>query len=819
MVKQKTNKMLAVMLVLAVMLTSLIAGAMLLAPNTVSAAEVGSSATLAGNTFNSSDGYSVTAWYSKLGSTGVTKYNIVNLVITNDNVVTIEGVQYDVTNTEHFTKGTNIKDSTSQNDLYYYYKANATDSTLYDVVIYADVETIYAPVYSVGLFQQLSNCKTITFENFNTSNVTDMFWMFAWCNSLTSLDLRNFNTSNVTSMGMMFSDCTSLTSLDVSNFNTGNVTDMSFMFTGCESLTSLDLRNFNTSNVTSMQQMFIDCSSLTSLDVRNFNTSNVIDMSNMFYNCTSLTSLDLSSFDMTKVTAYSDMFSSTNISVIYAPKVANTDVSLGRTYYYLDTNGEIQSTSKLISQIGAEKTKLAKNADGAFNNVLSSSWKSKITSVYSDFVANCTSIVITTQTEPVSYTSKIWVGNLTEENSPIYAYVTVKGTSYDVVIYADVETIYAPVNSSYLFSLYKFIDSTHVSNLKTITLENFNTSNVTDMGGMFSNCTSLTSLDVSNLDTSNVTYMSGMFYGCSSLTNLDVSENFASNVTDMSSMFNGCSSLTNLDVSNFNTSKVTDMNGMFAGCSSLTSLDLSNFDTSNVTDMNSMFGLCTNLTYVNTSYFNTSKVTNFFGMFASCEKMEVLDLTSFTFNSITSAQGVLGMLGINDTLVLGTLQFYGATDLLEAYQQAMQADSLDSKIQVVAIALENLFGMTAEDALLTSQSLFAANIHTIYAPAQDVTALSIALPYNNNGIYVYDNGSGEQETQFLVGRGSLEQMAIYPKGDTPTILPPDVGEIDPDTPESGVTLVDLLILTMLTLTLSGVCVIILKNKNKSLIKK
>ena len=39
----------------------------------------------------------------------------------------------------------------------------------------------------------------------------------------------------------MFYNCASLTSLDVSNFNTSNVTNMSYMFQSCSKLTTLDL--------------------------------------------------------------------------------------------------------------------------------------------------------------------------------------------------------------------------------------------------------------------------------------------------------------------------------------------------------------------------------------------------------------------------------------------------------------------------------------------------------------------------------------------------------------------------------------------------
>lgn len=147
-------------------------------------------------------------------------------------------------------------------------------------------------------------------------------------------------------------------------------------------------------------------------------------------------------------------------------------------------------------------------------------------------------------------------------------------------------------------------------------LEYLNTSNVTDMNGMFYGCWGLTSLDVSNFNTSNVTDMSVMFYQCRSLTSLDLTNFYTSNVTSMNGMFFECFGLTSLNLGNFNTSNVTDMNGMFFNCSGLTSLDVSNFNTSNVTDMRLMFASCLNMTkiYVGEGW-NIANVSESEGMF------------------------------------------------------------------------------------------------------------------------------------------------------------------------------------------------------------
>ncbi|MEG9205135.1 BspA family leucine-rich repeat surface protein, partial [Lactococcus garvieae] len=149
-------------------------------------------------------------------------------------------------------------------------------------------------------------------DNVDTSNVTDMMNMFAYCHALTSLDLSNFNTSKVTNMQGMFYNSAALTSLDFSHFNTSNVTNMQGMFQNCNALTSLDLSAFDTSKVTDMSWMFNGCTSLTSLDLSTFDTSNVTNMSLMFQNCNALTSLDLSAFDTSNVTTMYSMFQNCN---------------------------------------------------------------------------------------------------------------------------------------------------------------------------------------------------------------------------------------------------------------------------------------------------------------------------------------------------------------------------------------------------------------------------------------------------------------------------------------------------------------------------
>ena len=87
----------------------------------------------------------------------------------------------------------------------------------------------------------------------------------------------------------MFENCYALKSFDLTSFDTSNVTNMGFMFCFCSSLSSLDLSNFDTSKVSDMDYLFYNCSNLTTIYCNDdWNTSTVAFSDYMFYGCTSL---------------------------------------------------------------------------------------------------------------------------------------------------------------------------------------------------------------------------------------------------------------------------------------------------------------------------------------------------------------------------------------------------------------------------------------------------------------------------------------------------------------------------------------------------
>ena len=142
------------------------------------------------------------------------------------------------------------------------------------------------------------------------------------------------------------------------------------------------------------------------------------------------------------------------------------------------------------------------------------------------------------------------------------------------------------------------------------------TSNVTDMNGMFNSCSSLTTIPL--LNTSNATNMSYMLGYCSSLTTIPLLD--TSNVINMGNMFYNCSRLA--VIPQLDTSNVTNMAYMFYNCSSLTTIPL--LDTSNVTNMGNMFKNCSSLTTI--PLLNTSNATSMGYMFDGCRRLETIHM-------------------------------------------------------------------------------------------------------------------------------------------------------------------------------------------------
>ncbi|MGX4687141.1 BspA family leucine-rich repeat surface protein [Vagococcus sp. JNUCC 83] len=464
----------------------------------------------------------------------------------------------------------------------------------------------------------------------DTTNATDMSYMFAGVSNLKTLDVSSFKTLNTTNMSHMFQGMISLGSLNVSSFETSKVKNMSYMFQGMTSITTLNVSNFNTTNVTLMNNMFAGMSNLTSIDVTKFNTSKVTNMSSMFANMKKISSLNLGNFDFKKVTNKGSMFLNDTLKEITLPSTfsdsANTtklnDVPTDDTY-----NGNWVNINNKSKKLGQTKDFLTNEAGKAGTYV----WGEKAEDVL--------------KWGEVPYTFDESTGKLTFVDGGTLGDYTVSpwnrtdGKAISATAVKKIEftkSVKTPANSSYLFS---DKGSHKLTQLTSFTgLNNIDTNNATDMANMFYGQSSVTQLDLSHFITKNVVNMSNMFYGLSSLEILNVSSFDTSNVTDMTSMFEGLRALKELDISNFDTKKVTSMKQMFNNDSLITKLVIDNkkFDTSSVTDMFYMFNNMSSVTSLDVSEFNTEKVTTMQAMFRNNKAISSLNLASFNFSNVTT---------------------------------------------------------------------------------------------------------------------------------------------------------------------------------------
>ena len=142
-------------------------------------------------------------------------------------------------------------------------------------------------------------CKATNFPQLNTSKVTNVSYMFYNCKTIVTAPILNL--SNVINGESIFRNCANLTTCEISDFS--NATILNGLFADCRKLKNT-ASNLTTPKVTDTGFMFYNCSALETAP--EMNTSNVINMTKMFYSCNKLTTVPL--YDTSKVTRMEEMF-------------------------------------------------------------------------------------------------------------------------------------------------------------------------------------------------------------------------------------------------------------------------------------------------------------------------------------------------------------------------------------------------------------------------------------------------------------------------------------------------------------------------------
>lgn len=119
-------------------------------------------------------------------------------------------------------------------------------------------------------------------SDINTSNITDMSYVFSHYNTIKKLDLTAWDTSNVIDMSHMFTSCSQLINVNLSTWDVRMVDDMSAMFHKCIKLETVNFgRGWDTDNLIVANYMFSECKKLKTLKLY-FSTQSLEQMNYMF---------------------------------------------------------------------------------------------------------------------------------------------------------------------------------------------------------------------------------------------------------------------------------------------------------------------------------------------------------------------------------------------------------------------------------------------------------------------------------------------------------------------------------------------------------
>ena len=363
------------------------------------------------------------------------------------------------------------------------------------------------------------NVTTVVFDkSFAAASPTTCKSWFNGFLQLTEIKgIKNLNTSNVSDMAYMFAGCSNLKSVDLTYMNLQKVEDMSYMFYYCLALNTVYLKGLNTYKVKNMNSMFEFCTSLGYLDLSSFNTQNVQNFQKMFFQCRSLKAIYASPMfvvNITNPTPKADMFSGcfklAGESMSYNPAYVNGDYAKFDRGYFLDATYLIpwvKINDKTITFYYGYKKTLSKG-EGEYKL---DDWLNK------------------NRNDRTSFTKATF-----DESFALYQPTSCDSWFFYYLRLEEIENLHY-LNTSKVTTMEGMFMQCNV--IKSLDLSAFETSNVENFYGMFAHCKELESLDVSNFDTSAATNMREMFIRCLKLKTIDLTNFETAKVKTMTKMF------------------------------------------------------------------------------------------------------------------------------------------------------------------------------------------------------------------------------------------------------------------------------------------
>lgn len=147
-------------------------------------------------------------------------------------------------------------------------------------------------------------------DNIDTSQATDMSYVFANTKITDFSGIADWNTGNATDMTGLFSGdpVAGTAALPIENWDVSRVVNFDNLFNGT-AITSLDLskwqvgQNIAAGSAISLGGMFLSCVNLTSVNVAGWDTSTAKQIANIFSGDSQLKALDISSWDLRNVSS------------------------------------------------------------------------------------------------------------------------------------------------------------------------------------------------------------------------------------------------------------------------------------------------------------------------------------------------------------------------------------------------------------------------------------------------------------------------------------------------------------------------------------
>ena len=572
------------------------------------------------------------------------------------------------------------------------------------------------------------------------------------------LALRTNNHTNYSSLFEGYKE-DSLEPFALDTWDTSNVTDMDHMFSICK-VKDYNLSNWDFSKVADTHNMF-NYSDAVNIDLSNWRVGpeiESIDMSQMFVGCYDLETLDIRNFNIADCNLKNSF---TGNAFQYCNKLHTLRLD----------NCSKDTINKIITSIGfptglvdGEPRKIFVNPDNIGDLTAPTNW------IFVDLD-----------------------GNEIVPEIPLYQPDMFRGNR-------DIEEVSVMVTSKHddLNNMFS-----ECENLRTINgINDWDTSNVTNMERMFNRCGRLESLDLSSFNTSNVEKMNNMFFDCRSLKELNLSFFEIKEDCGTDSMLNRCRELHILRLDNCNEDTIRKiiasrdfptgetgegkrkiycleenvanlavpygwelvdavtgevivleepefyMPGYYSGNRRIE--EATTMVTSEHTDLSEMFRECENLRTINNiSEWDTSNVTNMNNMFKSCRSLESLDLSSFNTSNVNNMESMFNGCESLESLDLSSFDTSNVTNMDCMFKSCRSLASLDlndwdvSKVESMSDMIQDCESLVSLD-LSNWDVSSVTNMWGMFADCDALETLDLSnwdMTNVSNTTYMFNNSS------------------------------------------------------------------------------